>query len=459
MEKESELGEISLPESGNRQSKFVYFKIVLLPVLIYVACLLCYFDVIKFNIGLDIVVIMGVMLVIALFFARHSAELGCCLFEQKKDIFKKELKNYIIKTLLTIGKDRKSNGSFDEFASRYSKDVRNDNFASVATGVFPMLGIFGTFISIAISMPVLSSVDMISLESEITKLFAGIGASFYLCAYGIFLTLWWIFFERFGMSRFEKLIARQKNATIPFFWTAEEIQQRYMQETLGSFEKIGVIFDYVSKQEFFKELDNVIERKFDNFTKLLKTEEDAVKVSSEHIKQTMGMLIKSQRDQKDMIKIHAEIINVLNLFNNNIKELQIRWSENYTRLQSISDERVARLDKSVNDLGMNIMKFERSLEEFSVNILDKQQLALDGFKIAMIDGMQAFRYVFDEESDSKDSSSAIVEELKKSIQEIDNEANIALEKLEKTDYTSLSKAIDDSNQAESKQPSDEKNDQ
>ncbi|MCR8696749.1 MULTISPECIES: MotA/TolQ/ExbB proton channel family protein [Campylobacter] len=457
MEKESELGEISLPEGGNRQSKFVYFKIVLLPVLVYIACLLCYFDVIKLNVGFDIVIIMGIMLVIALIFARHSAELGCCLFEQKKDIFKKELKNYIIKTLLTIGKDRKSNGSFDEFSLRYSKDVRNDNFATIATGVFPMLGIFGTFLSIAISMPTLSSADMLSLESEITKLFAGIGASFYLCAYGVFLTLWWLFFERFGISRFEKLIARQKNATIAFFWTDQEIQQRYMQETLGSFEKIGVIFDYVSKQEFFKELDNVIERKFDNFTKLLKTEEDAVKVSSEHIKQTMGMLIKSQRDQKDMIKIHAEIINVLNLFNNNIKELQIRWSENYTRLQSISDERVAKLDKSVNDLGMNIMKFERSLEEFSINILEKQQLALDGFKVAMIDGMQAFRYIFDEESSTKDNSSAIVEELKKSIQEIDNEANIALEKLEKTDYESLSKSIDESAEVDNKSI-DEKND-
>ncbi|MEE3744372.1 MotA/TolQ/ExbB proton channel family protein [Campylobacter porcelli] len=457
MEKESELGEISLPEGGNRQSKFVYFKIVLLPVLVYIACLLCYFDVIKLNVRLDIVIIMGIMLVIALIFARHSAELGCCLFEQKKDIFKKELKNYIIKTLLTIGKDRKSNGSFDEFSLRYSKDVRNDNFATIATGVFPMLGIFGTFLSIAISMPTLSSADMLSLESEITKLFAGIGASFYLCAYGVFLTLWWLFFERFGISRFEKLIARQKNATIAFFWTDQEIQQRYMQETLGSFEKIGVIFDYVSKQEFFKELDNVIERKFDNFTKLLKTEEDAVKVSSEHIKQTMGMLIKSQRDQKDMIKIHAEIINVLNLFNNNIKELQIRWSENYTRLQSISDERVAKLDKSVNDLGMNIMKFERSLEEFSINILEKQQLALDGFKVAMIDGMQAFRYIFDEESSTKDNSSAIVEELKKSIQEIDNEANIALEKLEKTDYESLSKSIDESAEVDNKSI-DEKND-
>ena len=444
MEKESELGEISLPEDGNRQGKLVYFKIVLLPVLVYVACLLCYFGVIKLNMGFDIIVIMGVMLVIALVFARHSAELGCCLFEQKKDLFKKELKNYIIKTLLTIGKERKSNGSFDQFALKYSKDVRNDNYAAVATGVFPMLGIFGTFISIAISMPTLSSADILALEDEITKLFAEIGSSFYICAYGIFLALWWIFFERFGISRFEKLIARQKNATIAFFWTSEEIEQRYMQETLGSFEKIGVIFDYVSKQEFFKELDNVIERKFDNFTKLLKTEEDAVKVSSEHIKQTMGMLIKSQRDQKDMIKIHAEIINVLNLFNNNIKELQIKWSENYTRLQSIGDERITRLDKSVNDLGMNISKFERSLEEFSINILEKQQLALNGFKVAMIDGMQAFRYVFDEESTTKDNSSAIVEELKKNIQEIDNEANIALEKLENSDYESLSKSIENS---------------
>jgi hypothetical protein len=154
-----------------------------------------------------------------------------------------------------------------------------------------------------------------------------------------------------------------------------------------------------------------------------------------------------------MIKIHAEIINVLNLFNSNIKELQIRWSESYARLQSISDEKVAKLDKTVYNLGMNIIKFERSLEEFSVNILEKQQLALDGFKIAIVDGMQAFKDAFDEESVGKDSSSVIVEELKKSIQEIDNEANIALEMLEKTDFETILK----SDEEESKS-SDEKKD-
>ena len=105
---------------------------------------------------------------------------------------------------------------------------------------------------------------------------------------------------------------------------------------------------------------------------------------------------------------------------------------------------------------MNISKFERSLEEFSINILEKQQLALDGFKVAMIDGMQAFRYVFDEESTTKDNSSAIVEELKKNIQEIDNEANIALEKLENSDYESLSKSIE--NIQEENKSVNEKND-
>ena len=65
-------------------------------------------------------------------------------------------------------------------------------------------------------------------------------------------------------------------------------------------------------------------------------------------------------------------------------------------------------------------------------------------------------YVFDEESTTKDNSSAIVEELKKNIQEIDNEANIALEKLENSDYESLSKSIE--NIQEENKSVNEKND-
>ncbi|WP_162165451.1 MotA/TolQ/ExbB proton channel family protein [Campylobacter fetus] len=430
MDKNDAFSDLLLPDSGKRQSKVVYFKIVFLPILIYAIFLLGYFCIINFSVELHTIVMMGVILFIALLFARHSAELGCCLFEQRKDEFKKGLKSYIMKSLLIIGKDQKSNGSFDEFVKRYSNDVRNDNYASVGAGIFPMLGILGTFLSIAISMPNFSSSSTEALETEISTLLSGVGTAFYVSIYGIFLALWWIFFERFGMSRFEKLIARQKNATSTFFWTKEEIEQRYMQESLGNFEKISVIFEHVSKQEFFEELNKAVERKFQNFSDMLKVEEDAVKLSSEHIKHTMGMLIKSQRDQKDMIKVHAEIINVLNSFNLNLKEMQLRFSEHYTRLQSASDDKITKLERSVNDLGGNISKFENSLEGFSVEILEKQKQALEGFRAAMIDGMQAFREVFDDEGTKGDESSKIIEELKKSIQEIDDETNNALEKLE-----------------------------
>ncbi len=53
------------------------------------------------------------------------------------------------------------------------------NFAVVATSLFPMLGILGTFTAIAISMPDFSIDDMGSLDKQISILLSGIGTAFY----------------------------------------------------------------------------------------------------------------------------------------------------------------------------------------------------------------------------------------------------------------------------------------
>lgn len=425
--KKDALGDLALPESNKRKAFFVYLKIVFLPVLIYVLFLLGYFRVINFQVELYTIIMMGFILIVALIFARHSAEFGCHLFEQRSDEFKRELKNYIIKTLLMIGKNRKSNGNFDDFTRQYAKDVRNENFASVGSGIFPMLGILGTFLSIALSMPNFSSTNTIALESEISTLLSGVGTAFYISIYGIFLALWWMFFEKFGMSRFERLISRQRFATASFFWSKEEIEQRYMQESLGHFEKIGVIFEHVSKQEFFKELDKTVDRKFKFFTDILKVEEEAVKLSSEHIKQTMNSLLKSQRDQKDLVKVHSEILNVLHSFNQNLKDMQIKFSEQYSKLNDINDSKNLRLERSVLELDATIKKFEGNLKTFGIQLLDNQKDALEGFRLGMVDGMNAFREVFDEETKP---SEVAIDELKRAVMEIDKEANEVLSRLE-----------------------------
>lgn len=430
--------DINLPEEGSRQSWAVYAKIVLLPVLVYGFFVFAYFYSFGFKISLVALILMGAILLVALLFAKHSAEFGCFVFERQKNEFKKDLKEYILKSLLAIGKDKKSNGSFDEFVKEYSKFSRNENYANIAANLFAIMGILGTFICLAINLPDFASIKASDFELRISELLSALSTSFYIAIYGILLTLWWIFFERFGMSRFEKLIKRQKLATLGFFWTKEEIEQRYMQESINSFSKISSIFGYVSNQEFFVELDKVIDRKFENFTNMLKTEEQTVKISSEHIKQTMATLQKTQKEQKDIVRVHTDILNALYSFNQNLKELQISFAENYARLHTISDERLVQLEKTVNSFSSGIDKFGNNLKTFNLELINRQNESISGFKDAMFEGMQAFRKVFDDENVSADESLNTLDKIKEDIKSIDNEARDALLNLQNINFDAKS---------------------
>ncbi|HEF6094782.1 TPA: MotA/TolQ/ExbB proton channel family protein, partial [Campylobacter jejuni] len=334
--KSDEISELVLPEGKDARGSLVYFKIIFIPAFLYILILLGYFNVIDFKVELHTVIMTGVIFFTALIFARHSAEYAYSIFEQQKDEFKQALKRHIMRHFLAIGKDTKSNANFDDFAYVYIKGARNENFASIGSAIFPMMGILGTFISIAFSMPNFSSSDTAALEQEIADLLSGVGTAFYVSIYGIFLALWWMFFEKYGKSKIDRLLNRQKNATSGFFWTKEELDQRYLTESLQHFEKIGAIFKQVSNDDFFAELDHAIDRKFGIFQDMLNVEEKAIRLSSEHIKQTMGELSKAQRDQRDLGKLYSEMLNGIGLLNQNLKEINTRMSEQYNRLLDIS---------------------------------------------------------------------------------------------------------------------------
>jgi len=69
----------------------------------------------------------------------------------------KELQKNIKNNSLTIFDETKSTINIEDFISDYYKTFRNDNYASIASSLFPMLGILGTFTAIALSMPDFSS--------------------------------------------------------------------------------------------------------------------------------------------------------------------------------------------------------------------------------------------------------------------------------------------------------------
>ena len=208
----SEVLDLTLPENNERSLMGVYLKIVFVPIAIFVVFLLGFLGVIDFKVELHTIVMMGILLIIALVLARHNAEFGCSNFQNNIEHFKNELKNYIVANILRIGDKKKSDAKFDAFVDEYGYSLRNQNYASVAAGVFPMLGILGTFISIAISMPNFSSSNISNLETEIAQLLGGVGTAFYVSIYGIFLALWWIYFEKKGMVF---VIADGSKETIP----------------------------------------------------------------------------------------------------------------------------------------------------------------------------------------------------------------------------------------------------
>jgi hypothetical protein len=189
---------IELNSNFNQKAKCGWNIIALffIPFVIFLLVILAYIGIVPLKMEFHSVLLIGIIFFIYLFFIPHNAYFSQCMFKKRYQSLKSELKTYINKNPLTIEGTIKANGSMDDFLKEFTSSLRNDNFSSVAAGVFPTLGILGTFISIAMSMPDFSSQTSDMLEREISLLLGGVGTAFYVSIYGIFLSIWWIFYEK-----------------------------------------------------------------------------------------------------------------------------------------------------------------------------------------------------------------------------------------------------------------------
>ena len=211
----------------------------------------------------------------------------------------------------------------------------------------------------------------------------------------------------------------------------------FLLESLKHFDKIGVIFQQVSSDDFFSGLDKTIERKFGLFQDMLNTEEKAIRISSEHIKQTMGELSKAQRDQRDLGKLYGEMLNAISTLSQNLRDINTRMSEQYNRLLDISTEKITHFDKTLINFDERVEKFEKNFELYEKFMLENQEKIFNGFKTSLFEGMQQFKEIYEEERNIDDKIE-MMDGLKKEIQALDDETNQTLMKLENS---GLSQAI------------------
>ena len=272
MFKEEDLIELNSRFYTNCKPLSRIFTLLTIPTLLFVLVILCYFTVLPLKVEIHSVILIGAIYFIYLFFIRHNAYFVACKFRTLYADLQIALLDYINSNLLTIAQTSKANGSVDDFLQDYTSNLRNSNFSSIASGIFPTLGILGTFISIALSMPDFTSNNIAALDSEITKLLSGVGTAFYVSIYGIFLSIWWIFFEKFGLSRFHHDSYIIKESTKNFFWTKIDIESIHIKSNIDNFSSMSKIFEELTSSQAMYDINRSIEQRAKSLDELLQKE-------------------------------------------------------------------------------------------------------------------------------------------------------------------------------------------
>lgn len=372
------MSDIAFFDLAQNQQSSCFIKILYLlfaPLAIFLAIIAGYFQIIPFKVEIHSVILIGIIFILYLFFLKHNAFYASCKFKNELPLFKEELKKYINKNELNIGGKEKANASFDSFAKGYTSGLRDENFAGVAAGIFPTLGILGTFISIAISMPDFSSKTSAVLEREISLLLGGVGTAFYVSIYGIFLSIWWIMFDKAGISAFEKSIKYIKELTKSLFWNKEEIEQTYFQKSMENFERLNSVFDNFAKDDIIENMNKTLNQRIEMFSKIIEFEQDSISKTSQIMKENLEITDQAQDTQKVLF---AEF----KLMLKESKETSLRLEKSNLTLENIerslqskeaSLEQIANALKSINSENIEQL-YTAIVKNFEVMKKDTDQI-------------------------------------------------------------------------------------
>lgn len=363
------------------------------PIFLFLFAIAGYLKIINFHVEIHSVLMIGSIFIIYIFFMRHNAYYAACKLRRNSDEVNANLLKYINKNLLSITGIEKANAPLDDFLHEEAKKMRNENFSSIAAGIFPTLGILGTFISIAISMPDFSSQTSQVLEEEISKLLGGVGTAFYVSIYGIFLSIWWIFFEKSGMSRFQKDANIIKEATLDYFWQKEEVEQTYFRKSMENFEKLNSVFDTFASGAFVENLNKTLAQRMHIFEQIIEHEQKATGKVAQLLEDGAIRLETIAKQQKDLTSIFQTTIDKFENFaisveaqHNSLDKAHNALSSEFSRAVMIAEvlsENSVKLNDALSNINVqnvqnlysgvidNIELMKKEIDQIGVSFDDK----------------------------------------------------------------------------------------
>jgi biopolymer transport protein ExbB/TolQ len=342
------------------------FAILLIPFLFLVGLVLAYVGIFPINVEAHTFGIVAFIFVVFVFFVKHNANYAVCHMKGSFFVMEEDLQAALRENALTIMGKTKSTLHIKDFMTEYYQDIRNDNFARVAPSVFPMLGILGTFIAIALSMPDFTVKDLGALDREISILLSGIGTAFYASIYGIMLSLIWTYFEKRGIAKVDKQIFDLEKLYGQRVWkTSELIKHQHMQSELKD-QQIVQTLKETFNMDFIKELND---QYLKNFTTIIHDTTNSFTKLTVHMQEASSEL----RDTLENIQNRQKSIDAVEMMEKNIEGFN-KNAQNLQKTMEHFDGSVEHtFEKIDEELGQAVEKlatFARIISEQNEQILE-----------------------------------------------------------------------------------------
>ncbi|MBA1419948.1 MAG: MotA/TolQ/ExbB proton channel family protein [Epsilonproteobacteria bacterium] len=339
--------------------------ILLIPFLFLLGLILAYVGLYPLKVELHTLGIVTFIFVVFAFFVKHNANYAVCHMKGSFFRMEEDLQAALRSNALTIMGKTKSTLHVNDFIAEYYQDIRNDNFARVAPSVFPMLGILGTFIAIALSMPDFTAKDTGALDHEISLLLSGIGTAFYASIYGIMLSLIWTYFEKRGIAKVDKQIFDLEKLYGKRVWKKSElIKHEHMQSELKD-QQIVQTLKETFNMEFIKELND---QYLKNFTTIINDTTNSFTKLTVHMQEASSEL----RDTLENLHGRKETANAVQTmeeniagFNENAKSLQ----KSMERFDGSVDHTFEKIDEELGQAVEKLATFARIVSEQNQLIL------------------------------------------------------------------------------------------
>ena len=349
---------IKIPKQ--KVSSFPRFLIILsIPLLMFCTLFLAYMKYISLKTEFHTIIIIAFILLIFLMFIKHNAWYSYTKYNNSIHETTDKIDEYLANNQLEISGRKKAYGNISHFFDNQLRKIRNDHFANTAASIFPTLGILGTFTAIAISMPDFSVESQAALDQEITKLLSGVGTAFYASIYGIFLSLWWVFFEKRGLTKIQNSMDETKQVYKEKIWNKEEIEILTLMQNKSHNDNLLIKLEDTINPQFIQTLNNIVQSKIELFqklntehldfeSKLTDTHKKLLESFDLNAKKQVHLLKNYEKLHEQMLQMNSGAANSLSEYNTFAKALK---SEIYSVLASFE-----LISSDIKSLGQDMIR-------------------------------------------------------------------------------------------------------